>query len=117
MLTTSASERASVAVTRALGAISCAAITMTAPVTHIAVTSVAPPPNRRVDGDALFGVDGASAADFFEAADTFERVIFFTGIDDPPSRHWLRNSTSEQTTRNNSTRSAGVSAVVVSGSK
>src|SRR3954464_7668732 len=105
MLATSASERASVGVTRVLGVISCAAITMTAPVTHIAVTSVAPPLNRRLDGVALFDVAGASADDFFGAADTFERVIFLTGIAPPPSRHWLR--TTRATKQHTTTEHAG----------
>src|SRR6476661_10374953 len=74
--TTSVFVRASVDAERVPGVISRAAITMTAPVTHMAVTSIAPEPNRRLGDVVFFELSSAAADDFFEAAGAFERVAF-----------------------------------------
>jgi hypothetical protein len=66
-------------------------MTMTAPVTHIAVTSIAPVLNRRLAGAIVFELAFAAADGFFGAAGVFERVAFFTGIDGPPSRNAATN--------------------------
>jgi hypothetical protein len=77
----SVSMRASLTRIRVMGFISRAAITITAPVTHIATTSIVPAPDDRFDDVAVFVLTVRADDDFFDAAGAFERVVFFTGID------------------------------------
>jgi hypothetical protein len=75
----------SAAAARGAGVNSRAAMTMTAPVTHIAASSIVPAPTDHVGVLDFFLERAPVAGDFFVAV-VFERVDFFSGIDRPPSK-------------------------------
>lgn len=59
-------------------------MTITAPVTQIAASSIVPAFSDHDDLD-FFERAPAAVDDFFDDAVAFERVDFFNGIDGPPS--------------------------------
>jgi hypothetical protein len=79
---------ASVDATRRAGVSSCAAITITAPVTHMAARSIVPAPMDHECFLDFFFERFPVVDDFFDAAVVFDRAGFFSGIAGPPSTRW-----------------------------